>query len=158
MDSLELFAYLERVAKMQPEIVDEDKKKVFYVVEDIYDTDEMDQALRSFAALPAVLTEDYSGMLSDNESANYTDTIVLSFMVVDRKVGKESVRDVRNRCKGIATRMILQIRKDRNSMNITPGKFVSYDISNVVYQPIGPMLTDFYGYQFTLEFIAPFSF
>ena len=158
MDNNVLFAYLERVVRMQPEISADVNKKVFYVIEDSYDTDEMDNALRNFASFPAVLTEDYSGEISDNESANYTDTIGLSFIVVDQRNGREAVRDIRDRCKSIGKQIVIQIRKDRNTTNVVPGKFVNFDIREVMYQPVGPMLTKYYGYQFTIEFIAPFSF
>ena len=158
MTSEDVFAYLERIAKAQPEIAHDEGKRAFYVIEDGYDTDEFDKALRNFASFPAMLTEDVSGVLDDNQSANYTDTFGVMFMIVDKREGNEPVRAVRNRCKEIGKRIVYQIRKDRNSRNVVPDKFVSFDIAGVNYQPVGPMHTKYYGYQFLVEFIVPFSF
>lgn len=150
--------YLERVAMAQPEISHSEGRQSFYVIEDSYDTDEFDQALRNFTSTPAMLTESYSGEMDDNESANYTDLFALKFMIVDRRIGRESVRAVRNRCLQIGKRVVVQMRRDRNTNNIVPGKYVNMDIRGVRYEPVGPMLTAYYGYVFVVEILVPFAF
>ncbi|MGJ1295527.1 hypothetical protein ACR777_15075 [Sphingobacterium spiritivorum] len=159
MESNDVFNYLEQKASQHILINHnpENDNKAFYVIEDSYDLDELDQALRNFASFPAMLTESYSGRLEDNESANYTDSLSIIFMIVDKRADDERVRDVRDRCLRIGKDILIKIRKDRNSFLISPNKYVDFNI-NSNYSPIGPMLNSYYGYQFGIEIIIPTSF
>lgn len=159
----ELEKYLERKAAEHPEIEhdEENGKKAFYIVDDPYDLSEFDNALRNFASFPAMILEFGEGTLDDNSSANYTDTIRGSFMIVDKydkHKGTEKPREIRARCLEIAKQILFQIRKDRNSRAIEPGKYIDFRIDNVPYVPIGPMAIQYYGYVVSFQFICPFTF
>lgn len=132
------------------------KKCAFVVIDDPYDLDEFDNALRNTLTFPAMLLEQNDGLLSGNASSNYTNTLRTSFMIIDRRKDKEAIRDVRNRCYDIGWSILTQIRKDQPK-NILANKNVRMEI-NSAYIPIGPMEAKYYGYQFEVEFIAPISF
>ncbi|GGH28210.1 hypothetical protein FAZ19_19645 [Sphingobacterium alkalisoli] len=158
MEVTEIIDYLERKAQEHPLILHnpEDKRGSFYVLDDPYDLDEFDQALRNFAKFPAMLVDEPDGELSGNDSANNTDTMNFTIMIVDERNGRERVRDVRNRCRQIGLDIVTTIRKNRMT-GIVPGKIVHYRLE-VNYSPIGPLNVKYYGYQFQISFVIPFTF
>lgn len=163
MTLADLETYLESKAIQNPAIKHDEagSKKGFYVIDDPYDLSEFDNALRNFAEFPAMIVEFGGGMLDDNNSNNYTDTMAGSFMIVDKfdkKNGTERPRHIRARCLEIAKQVLVQIRKDRNNQAIEPGKHINFRIDNVPYTPVGPMNIQYYGYMVSFEFICPFTF
>lgn len=159
----DLEKYLESKAIQNPEIKHDEvnSKKGFYVIDDPYDLSEFDNALRNFAAFPAMILEFGEGMLDDNNANSYTDTMRGSFMVVDKydnKSGSEKPRQIRARCLEIAKQILIQIRKDVRSQTIEPGKHINFRIANIPYTPVGPMAIKYYGYMVSFEFICPFTF
>lgn len=136
----------------------EHSKKAVHVIDDPYDLGEFDAALRNFASFPAMLLEEGNGLLNDNTSASYIDTKDFSFMIVDKRDGKELARAVRARCLVIAQKILIKIREDRTKRLIVPGKFIEMRLDDCPYVPIGPMDTKYYGYMISLRFICPFSF
>lgn len=163
MTIADLEKYLESKAIQNPEIKHDELrgKKGFYVVDDPYDLSEFDNALRNFADFPAMILEFGEGMLDDNSSGNYTDTMRGSFMIVDKydKLKKgDTIRQIRARCLAIAKEILVQIRKDRNDKLIEPGKYIDFRIDNIAYTPVGPMAIQYYGYMVSFQFICPFTF
>ncbi|HWK58742.1 MAG TPA: hypothetical protein VNQ80_15470 [Parapedobacter sp.] len=160
MTIADFFDFLEAKAVQHADIPHDpaNKKVAFYGLDDPYDLEEFDQALRNFAAFPAMLAELNEGELDDNDSANYTDTMMGGFMIVDKRRGKEPTRDVRHRCREIGKAIITQIRKDSRAGVVKPGEIVHMRINNVSYTPVGPLASQYYGYLFTFRFICPFSF
>ncbi|MFD2741971.1 MULTISPECIES: hypothetical protein [Sphingobacterium] len=157
MNHSDIFDYFERLATEHPLISHEAGKRVsFYVIDDGYDFDELDNALRNLLRTPALLVDEPDGRLSGNESANNTDTMNFNIMIVDSKKGKERVRDVRNRCKQIGLDLVMTTRKKRFT-GIVPNKLVTYELEST-YSPIGPLLLGYYGYQFTISFTIPITF
>lgn len=156
----DFFDYLEAKAVQHPDIPhDPDNKKVaFYGLDDPYDLDEFDNALRNFAAFPAMLAELNEGELDDNNAANYTDTMEGGFMIVDKRQGKEPTRAVRHRCREIGKAIVVQMRRDARAGTVKPGQLVHFRIEGVSYTPVGPLATQYYGYLFNFRFICPFSF
>lgn len=157
----ELFDYLEEKAVQSPDIPHDpaNKKLAFHAVDDPYDLEEFDKALRNFAVFPAMLAEHIDGELDDNNSANYTEDWNVGFMIVDRRNGKEAIRDVRARCMRIGRAIIVQMRKDgRPGRGSNPGVQRFFRIERVGFTPVGPMMTHYWGYLFTFRFICPFSF
>lgn len=136
----------------------ENNKKAVHVIDDPYNLGEFDEALRNFASFPAMLLEEGGGGLDDNNSSNYTDTKDFSFMIIDKRNGTEAARAVRARCLAIGQKILVQIRKDCNAMQVVPGKYITMRLDDCPYVPVGPMDTKYYGYMFSLRFICPFSF
>lgn len=136
----------------------DNKQKAFHIIDNPYSLAEFDEALRSFAAFPAVLMEEGEGDFSDSASANYNDTKEFSLMVVDKQTNGELPRLIRSRCLEIIKKILVHIRNDSRAFAIVPGKHVNFRINDCVYTPIGPMDTVYYGYMITLRFICPFSF
>lgn len=164
MTLADLEIYLESKAIQNPSInhIEANGKKFFYVIDDPYELSEFDNALRSeLKSFPAMILEFGEGMLDDNNANNYTDTMRGSFMIVDKydnKKGTERPRQIRTRCLEIAKQILIQIRKDRTSQTIEPGKHINFRIDNVPYTPVGPMAIQYYGYMVSFEFICPFTF
>ena len=77
-------------------------------------------------------------------------------MILDKIRDSEKIRNVRSRCFQIGLDILTAIRKDQPN-GITPGKRVIFNI-NLAYLPIGPIVSEYYGYQFEIEFIVNFNF
>lgn len=152
-----LFEYLERKAKENEQIPhDPDNGKVaFFAIDNPYDLEEFDNAIRNTLDFPAMLAEQNDGILTDNASANYTNTLRSSFMILDRRGENEKIRSVRSRCYQIGFDLITSMRKE--SPNKNNSKSVYFNI-NLAYVPVGPINTEYYGYQFEIEFITRFTF
>lgn len=157
MKPSDLITYMEKKAKDNVSLahLSTPKKNTFVVIDDPYDLEEFDNAIRNTLSFPAMLLEQNDGFLSDNGSANYTNTLRTSFMIIDRKKNDDKARDVRNRCYDIGFSILSSIRKDQPNKIIT-GKRVNMVI-NSAYIPVGPMEGQYYGYQFEVEFTAPIS-
>ncbi|MDF2851703.1 hypothetical protein [Sphingobacterium multivorum] len=152
--------YLERKASESPAILhvkDSASGQAFFVIDDPYDLNEFDKALRSVAKSPAMLFELADGVIDDQTNASYLNTVNCSFMVIDKKGDFEKVRDCRNRCYAIGKEIIKSILKDQREMNIIPDKMIQVPL-RTNYSPVGPMDIRWYGYQFTLEFVGPDGF
>lgn len=160
MTQEQFIAYMELMAILNPSI-DHDPdagKKAFHVIDDPYDLEEFDNALRNSAAFPAMLLEMGEGLLNDNTSASYTDTISASFMILDKRNGEEPARNTRARCLEIAKAILIRMRKDCNARAIVPGKFIQFRLDDIPYVPVGPMDSKYYGYMVSFQFLCPFSF
>ncbi len=153
-----LIDYLERKAvesNMIPH--DPDNGKVaFFAIDNPYDLEEFETAIRNTLTFPAMLAEQNDGLLNNNASNNYTNTLRSSFMILDKIRDSEKIRNVRSRCFQIGLDILTAIRKDQPN-GIVPGKRVSFNI-NLAYLPIGPIVSEYYGYQFEIEFIVNFNF
>jgi len=156
MDPNEIIEYLEKKAAQVLGHEIGGKRCQFFVIDNPYDLGEFEMALRNSVRVPAMLVEDGDGHISGNQSANNTDTMNYTYLIVDKRIGRESIRDVRNRCKAWGVQVMTQIRKDRFK-NIVPGKVVSFEL-DCNYSPLGPMNVDYYGYQFQIQFIVPITF
>src|SRR5690606_28647616 len=117
-----------------------------YVIDDSYDLSEFDNALRNFSSVPAMILEAGAGVLNDNNAASYNDSMQSSFMIVDKRNGKEPVRKVRSRCLEIAKQILYKMRKDCNAKIIKPGVNIQFRIDDIHYTPVGPMNLAYYGY------------
>lgn len=157
MEPIDLSGYMELKARENVDIKhDPDNGNCrFYVIDDPYDLDEFDNAIRSMATFPAMLMEQNDGYISDNDSANYTNTLRSSFMIIDRRRDGEPIRTVKNRCYKIGFAVLVQMRKDQPK-GIIEGKRVNFKV-NSAYVPVGPMDGQYYGYQFEVEMIANIS-
>lgn len=156
MDPNEIITYLEQKAAQFLGHEIGGTRCQFFVIDNPYELSEFDDALRNTVRVPAMLVEGEDGVISGNQSANNTDTMNFSFMILDKRNGRESIRDVRNRCKAWGVQVITQIRKERIS-GIVAGKVVTFDL-NCPYSPVGPINTDCWGYHFSLQFIVPITF
>lgn len=158
----DFFGYLEQKAVQHADIPHDpaNGKVAFHAIDDPYDLESFDNALRNSAAFPAMLAEHHEGMLDDSESANYVDTWDGGFMIIDKRIGKEPVHAVRDRCMKIGKAIIIQMRKDgRPPVGDPPADGIRLmGVKQIGYTPVGPMLTQYWGYLFTFRFICPFSF
>lgn len=152
--------YMERKASESPAILhvkDSASDQAFFVIDDPFDLNEFDTALRSVAKSPAMQFELADGILDDQNNASYLNTVNCSFMIIDKLADFEKVRDCRNRCYHIGKEIIKSILKDQRDMNIIPGKMIQVPL-RANYSPVGPMDVRWYGYQFTLAFVGPDGF
>ena len=153
-----LFDYLERKA-IESQVIPHDPgngKVAFFAIDNPYDLEEFENAVRNTLTFPAMLAEQNDGLLNDQTSNNYTNTLRSGFMILDKRRDNESIRNVRSRCFQIGFDLLTAIRKDQPN-KIIIGKRVIFNI-NLAYIPVGPINTDYYGYQFEIEFIVNFTF
>lgn len=156
MDPNEIIDYLEKKAEQFLGHQIGGSRCQFFVIDNPYDLGEFEDALRNTVRVPAMLVEGEDGVISGNQSANNTDTLNFSFMILDKRKGRESIRDVRNRCKAWGVQVITQIRKERIS-GIVANKVVTFEL-NCPYSPVGPINVDYFGYHFSIQFIVPITF
>jgi len=152
--------YMERKATESPDILhvkDSASDQAFFVIDDPYDLNEFDSALRSIVKSPAMLFELADGVIDDQTNASYLNTVHCSFMVIDKKGDFEKVRECRNRCYAIGKEIIKAVLKDQREQLIIPDKMIQVPL-RTNYSPVGPMDVRWYGYQFTLEFVGPDGF
>lgn len=153
-----LFDYLEQKA-IESQVIPHDPgngKVAFFAIDNPYDLEEFENAVRNTLSFPAMLAEQNEGILSDNASNNYTNTMRSSFMILDRRRDGNKIRNVRSRCYQIGMDILTSIRKDQPK-GIVSGELVNFNI-NLAYLPIGPVYMEYYGYQFEIEFITRFKF
>lgn len=152
--------YLERKATESPlikHVKDSENDQAFFVIDDPYDLNEFDLALRSLTKYPAMLFELADGVIDDQNNASYLNTVNCSFMIVDKLKEFEKIRTCRSRCYHIGKAIIREILKDCRNQLIIPDKLVQVPLRST-YSPVGPMDLRWYGYQFTLEFVGPDGF
>lgn len=152
--------YMDRKAVQSPAIQhvpESETDRAFFVIDDPYDLSEFDTAVRSFSKSPAMLFELMDGNLDDQNNASYLNTVNCSFMILDRVGENERIRDCRDRCYNIGKELIRDILKDVRDMAIVTDKMISCPL-NSNYLPVGAIDNQYYGYQFTLQFIGPDGF
>lgn len=156
MNQGKIIGYLEKKAAdvLGHEI--DGKRCQFFVIDDPYDLDEFDKALKNKVQMPAMLAEFAEGYVGMNNSANYTDSINMFFMIVDKRKGSEPIRDVRERCKAWGMKVLTEMRKEKKADRI-PGLLLDFVIDSN-YAPVGPIALSYYGYQFSISLTLPFSF
>lgn len=130
-------------------------KKAFFVIDDPYDFEEFDEALRNCASFPAVLCEMVQGRMDDNAGTD-TNTVSISFMVLNAKSRHKSASDIRSGCYQSGMKLLKAIRAD-NRLERIPGHSVTVEM-NSNYQPVGPIATEYIGYQFDLTFVVSGGF
>lgn len=127
----------------------------FFVIANPYDFEEFDNALRNTATFPAVLCELVNGRLEDNMAGTMTNSITISFMVVDMESDSDSRMDVQTRCYEWGIKLLKAIRKDgRNGIILNKSVVVEMNSS---YQPVGPLDSQYWGCQFDLSFEGSIS-
>lgn len=152
--------YIERKAiesSFIQHVPDSEHDRSFFVIDDPYDLSEFDKALRSLSKSPSMLFELMDGSIDDQNNASYLNTVNCSFMILDRVGEDELIRNCRDRCYRIGKDLIKQILKDVRDMDIISDKMISCPL-NSNYIPVGAIDNQYYGYQFTLQFVGPDGF
>lgn len=157
MSPKDVIQYIENKVISLPDVghLPDEGKKAFFVIDDPYDFQEFDNALRNSASFPAVLCELVNGRLDENNAGSYTNSISVSFMVVDKEMNGERRIDMLSRTFDIGVKLLNEIRKDGRT-GVVPGKSITVEM-NSNYQPVGPLNSQFWGYQFDLSFTASFG-
>ena len=161
MTKTEYIAYFENLA-IQSKVLNHDplpanKKQSFFYISDPYTTTSLDNALRNRVQYPVMLLDAPSGVLDNNEGANYTNTLQGQFRIVG-KTDKDNIDQVQDACFKFGFDILTRMRHDSRLHQIMPNKPISFQIEDVPYEPIGPISLVHYGYVFSFRFICPFSF
>ncbi|KAA8483766.1 hypothetical protein BDE36_1767 [Arcticibacter tournemirensis] len=159
MSEAQYISYFENLAKQSIAIGhDPDQGRYsFFYIEDPYNMEEIDLAIRNRLTLPALLLETSDGELDKNATTNYTDTIKCVFSVIGKANTTEELRQSRDQCKRIGIEILARMSHDSSRNAIVPGKNVYFRIEEVEYSPIS-VDTLFFGYQFSFRFVCPFGF
>lgn len=158
MDEELLRAYFEELASKHKLIGHQaGVKDAFFYVENPYGLSEIDNALRNTLSFPALILDTPDGLVSDNTTKSYTDTINVSFAVVTRADDPISIRSARALCKSIGMSVVARVVTDARNKLLIADKHIPVRFESD-YSPIGPMIDAVYGYQFALQIICPFGF
>lgn len=132
-------------------------RKSFFYVDDPYDMDELDNALRNSLQYPAFILEVPTGMF-DAHATNYTDTPNCSFSIITKAKTLYEARVARNTCKEIGLKFLARMSEDSRYNQIIPNRIIHFRIEDINYESIGPMAADLYGYMFNFKFVCPLYF
>jgi hypothetical protein len=157
--------YFQNLATQHKEILHgKDKKKSFFYVDNPFDWDEVDEAINNKLQPPFMLLDTPEGVLDDNGTNNYVDTINGSFSIIGKAKTQEEVALLREKCKRIGIDILARVRTDGKKTGgkggIVPGKLVNFNIADIPYTPLAPpsLPQHFHGWLFTFQFACPFSY
>lgn len=155
----QIIAYFESLAVNSRELNHTDQgRESFFYVEDGYDLETFDEALRSAVQSPTMLLVADSGEFADNDSENHTQEIEGQFYILGQKSDDKSIRTIRAECLIIALNILARMKYDARKQQIVPGSIVNFRIDKVPYSKVGPMFIEWYGYEVSFSFICPFGY
>ena len=131
-------------------------KSSFFVVDDAFDLEEIDEAVRNKLKFPAMLLDIPDGALGLSNSNNKTDTITGIFMFLLNTKSNLDKRTARATAKNIGKRLLKKIHEDSRA-SLKTANWFAFDYNDVKYQPVGPICEAAYGMQFMFKITSPFS-
>lgn len=134
--------------------------KSFFYIEDGYNLDEFDNALRKAVQSPTVMLVADDGMFNDNASASYNQEMDGQLLFIGKLGGGRTIRSIRAMCLPIALNFLAKMKYDAHKKQILPNPkdLVHFRIDRVPYEKIGPLSLEWYGYSVSFKFICPFGF
>lgn len=148
MEFSEYIAYFEEVSRKHKGIGHTDAEKHFYRL----DIEELITGLRSDLNFPCLLLESLTGHLNDTDADSVQDILTGAFTILkqvdpgdftmEMQALQESIR--------IGKDIISKIRHDsrRTKVPVIEGFF----LSSVLYEKVGPVFDNCYGYRFMFSF------
>jgi hypothetical protein len=157
---IEYIAYFTNLASKHKQIQhQEGTKNAFFFIPLAYDLGEIDNAIRNTKSTPFIAVDALRGSFDDNDSENHVQIIEGQFTIADKaESGKaESIRTVQDACLKIGLEFITRLKHDaRKKLLFNP--HAKFTISNVLYDPVGPMSMNHYGYTFRFQITCPFGY
>lgn len=157
MNEIQYIEYFEALATKNTTLAHCKEQRSFFCINNPYETNEFDNALRSSAASTVLLLDAPAGYLSDNGTANFTQTTKFDFLLVG-KASKENIRSVRAHCFQLGLDILARISTDAAAKTIIAGRNIYFMNESIQYDVVGPINLSYYGYSFSFNFCCPFSF
>lgn len=152
--NIKIYKYLfTRLATVNADLQHTEEKPAYFFVKDKYDTEAFDNAL-SYAGSNALLLEAYSRKDSDNNNRNYFKQLLCRFTVLaSAEIGsQETIDDAQEKSENIAEEIIFKLREifEQGAGITMPENGGSsgplfFKLNDVMYDPVGPMNTNYYG-------------
>lgn len=147
--------YFENLAKADPDLKHLVNGQSFFCVENPFDFDEIDEAVRNKLSMPCMLLDLPDGSLSENQSKNRTDKIEGSFMILLKGNTTMERRKGRKEAKRIGKAIISKMKLDSAASRAKP-VWWSLDLENINYQGVGPIAESAFGMMFVFRIDCPF--
>lgn len=155
----QLVAYYEKLAKSHHLIAHQvDGKKAFFEINEVFDLNNFDEALRTATGTTVMLITASESQLDDNNSESHNEELECEIYLLQRKKTGVSEKDIRTACKQILKEVLGRTKRDSRSQSIVPGERINFRISQIPVQKVGPMKLEWYGYQAVLRFTCPFGY
>ena len=157
---LEYIAYFTNLASQHKQILHEaGKKDAFFFIPLAYDLSEIDKAIRNTKSAPFVAVDALRGAFDDSGSENNVQMIDGQFTIADKATSgeDESIRTVQDTCLRIGLDFITRLKHDSRKKQLF-NPLAKFSISNVRYEPVGPMNMNHYGYTFLFSIACPFGY
>jgi len=157
---LEYIAYYTHLATQHNQIGHvAGSKDAFFFIPMAYDLAEIDKAIRNTKTTPFLALDALRGSFNDNASENNVQIIAGQFTIAD-KVDKGfslTIREAQDKCLKIGLDIITRMKHDSRKRQLF-NPLASFSISNVLYEPVGPMSVNHYGYTFHFDIACPFGY
>ena len=163
MTEADLKQYFDKLATQSVDIKHDPaaKKKSFFYIDNPFDLQAIENALRNTIQVPALLLDVPEIKPDSNGSTNYTVSMDCTFSIVTKAKGTDAIEAARTQCYQIGMKFLSTMHADSRKGTMIPGKRAYFRINedqcNVGLSPIGPMAIDFYGWLFSFRIVCPFS-
>lgn len=157
---LQYIAYFANLAAKHKQILHEEKvKDAFFFIPLAYDLTEIDNAIRNTKSTPFLALDALRGSFDDGGAENNVQIIDAQFTIADKaKSGKaDTIRTVQDKCLSIGRDFIARLKHDSRKKQLF-NPLANFSISNVKYDPVGPMNVEHYGYTFMFQITCPFGY
>lgn len=157
--------YFQQLAILNKLIASTDEEEAFFFVQDPYDLDAFDTAIRSAGKTPALLLENYSADTTSAGSRNYFKQHNGRFTILHKADAgdKASIQEAQRICEQVADQLLIRMREDLlqggkiviSQQETSPTVF--FEIDKVKFDFVGPISADYYGVTVGFPFKIQFN-
>lgn len=135
-------------------------KDAFFFIPLTYDLAEIDSAVRNTKSAPFMALDAMRGKFNDYSSENNVQLIDGQITILDKidKGKLSTIREAQDKCFKICFDLVTRMKSDRRKGNMFGNNLVNFSISNISYDPVGPMAINHYGYTIRFQIACPFGY
>jgi hypothetical protein len=132
------------------------KKDAFFFIPMPWDLGAIDEAIRNTASSPMVALDSMRGKFDESRSDSYLQEIEGQFTILEKAdlADLASISAAQDQCLAIGKQLLAKMRSDARHNRLI-SKLVTFSISGVPYEPVGPMEVNHYGYTFQFNLKVP---
>jgi hypothetical protein len=153
----DFISYFEGLAIADPDLKhNQNGRKSFFCIDDPFDLDEIDNAVRDTLQMPCMLLDMPDGDLTENGTAgNPKDILSAGFMILLKGLTIADKRLARVEAKRIGKNIIKEMKANSRASLATPNMW-HLNREAIKYQRVGPIADSYYGMMFTFTITCPF--
>lgn len=157
-------SYFENLARTNKRILHTDNQPAFFYIDDKYNPEAFDNAIKSMAKTPALLLEQYGYEADESGNRTYIKDIMGQFniLIKTQKGERATIEFARSESEAIADLIIARMRKDFEAFDAfqladgSDTRRIQYKVKCKV-EPIGPINADYYGVTVLFKWNTPFT-